>query len=120
MPICLIQTILCLYFSQRIKAEKQLEIYLVLTPEYEGSPLDRSLAVYDEIAEVFFISEVNSETLITIVENFEEGNCLQAEQNVEISNHNNPYLIHGKTIDCDRNEKDYFMVALETDFILAY
>jgi len=60
----------------RIKAEKQLEIYLVLTPEYEGSPLDRSLAVYDEIAEVFFISEVNSETLITIVENFEEGNCL--------------------------------------------
>ncbi len=75
-PICLIQTILCLYFSQRIKAEKQLEIYLVLTPEYEGNPLDRSLAVYDEIAEVFFISEVNSETLITIVENFEEGNCI--------------------------------------------
>ena len=72
----MIQTILCLYFSQRIKAEKQLEIYLVLTPEYEGNPLDRSLAVYDEIAEVFFISEVNSETLITIVESFEEGNCI--------------------------------------------
>jgi len=53
-----------------------LEIYLVLTPEYEGSPFDKSLEVYDEIAEVFFISEVNTDTLITVVEKFEEGNCI--------------------------------------------
>ena len=63
-------------FSQRLKDEKALEIYLVLTPEYEGSPFDKSLEVYDEIAEVFFISEVNTDTLITVVEKFEEGNCI--------------------------------------------
>ena len=53
-----------------------MEIYLVLTPEYEGNPLDKSLDVYDEIATVFFISEVTTETLITTVEKFEEGNCI--------------------------------------------
>ena len=53
-----------------------MEIYLVLTPEYEGSPFDRSLSVYDEIATVFFISEVNAETVVTSVEQFEERSCI--------------------------------------------
>ena len=53
-----------------------MEIFLVLTPEYEGSPFDKSLGVYDEIADVFFISEVTTDTLLTLVEDFEESNCI--------------------------------------------
>ena len=53
-----------------------MEIFLVLTPEYEGNPRDKSLGVYDEIATVFFISEVGADNLLTSVEEFEEGNCL--------------------------------------------
>ena len=48
----------------------------MLTPEYEGSPLDRSLSVYDEIATVFFISEINAETLVETIEQFEEQTCI--------------------------------------------
>ena len=64
------------FFSQRLKKEKQLEVYLVLTPEYEGHPRDKSLGVYDEVATVFFISEVGADSLLSSVEEFEEGNCI--------------------------------------------
>jgi len=47
-----------------------------LTPEYEGNPRDKSLGVYDEVATVFFISEVGADSLLSSVEEFEEGNCL--------------------------------------------
>jgi len=60
----------------RLKKEKQLEIFLVLTPEYEGNPRDKSLGVYDEISTVFFISEIGAEALLQSVEEFEEGNCI--------------------------------------------
>lgn len=60
----------------RLRKEKQLEIFLVLTPEYEGNPRDKSLRVYDEVATVFFISEVGADSLLSSVEEFEEGNCL--------------------------------------------
>lgn len=60
----------------RLRKEKQLEIFLVLTPEYEGNPRDKSLGVYDEVATVFFISEVGADSLLSSVEEFEEGNCL--------------------------------------------
>lgn len=60
----------------RLKKEKSLEVYLVLTPEYEGNPRDKSLGVYDEVATVFFISEVGADSLLSSVEEFEEGNCL--------------------------------------------
>lgn len=59
-----------------MKEEKQIEIYIVLTPIYEGWPNDKSLDVYDEVAEVFFINEVGADTLIGRVEEFEEGNCI--------------------------------------------
>ena len=64
------------FCSQRLKKEKSLEVYLVLTPEYEGNPRDKSLGVYDEVATVFFISEVGADSLLSSVEEFEEGNCL--------------------------------------------
>ena len=67
---------LTIIFSQRLRKEKQLEIFLVLTPEYEGNPRDKSLGVYDEVATVFFISEVGADSLLSSVEEFEEGNCL--------------------------------------------
>merc|ERR1711981_1101294 len=60
----------------RLRKEKRLEIFLVLTPEYEGNPRDKSLGVYDEVATVFFISEVGADSLLSSVEEFEEGNCL--------------------------------------------
>lgn len=59
-----------------LKKEKNLTIYIVLTPEYEGWPNDKSLVVYAEIAEVFFINEVGADAFLGQVEEFEEGNCL--------------------------------------------
>ena len=49
---------------------------MVLTPEYEGRATDRSLGIYDEIANVFFIEEVTTDTLLATIEEFEEGHCL--------------------------------------------
>lgn len=60
----------------RLKKEKQLEIYIVLTPDYEGRPNDDSLKVYHEISEVFNIAEVGADTLIGRVQEFESENCL--------------------------------------------
>ncbi|CAB4062218.1 unnamed protein product [Lepeophtheirus salmonis] len=60
----------------RIKMEKELEVYIVLTPIYEGRARDKSLGVYNEIAKVFNIADVGAENLLKSVEQFEEGNCL--------------------------------------------
>ena len=60
----------------RIKEEKNQEIYIVLTPIYEGYPNDKSLQVYDEVAEVFFINEVGADQFLGKVEEFEEKNCI--------------------------------------------
>jgi len=60
----------------RIKEEKQLEVYIVLTPEYEGRPNDPSLAMFSRLGRVFFIDEVGADSLIQSVEEFEEGNCI--------------------------------------------
>ena len=60
----------------RIKNEKNLEIYIVLTPEYEGFPNAPSLDVYARIGVVFKIDEVGADSLIQSVEEFEEGNCV--------------------------------------------
>lgn len=60
----------------RIKEEKGIEIYIVLTPIYEGWPNDKSLDIYDQVAEVFFINEVGADQFLGKVEEFEEGNCI--------------------------------------------
>ena len=36
----------------RLTDEKDLEVFIVLTPVYEGWPNDKSLVVFDEVAEV--------------------------------------------------------------------
>ena len=36
----------------RLTDEKDLEVFIVLTPVYEGWPNDKSLLVFDEVAEV--------------------------------------------------------------------
>ncbi len=61
----------------RTKQQKQITIYIVLTPIFEGFPNDPSLDTYAEVADqVFFISEVGAETFLTSVEEFEVSNCL--------------------------------------------
>ena len=60
----------------RLKKEKNLEIFIVLTPVYEGWPNDKSLVIFDEIANVFFINEVGADAFLGEVESFEESNCL--------------------------------------------
>ena len=36
----------------KIEKEKDLQVFIVLTPVYEGWPNDKSLLVFDEVAEV--------------------------------------------------------------------
>ena len=60
----------------KIKEEKGQEIFIVLTPDYEGRRNDRSIGVYDQIAQVYIIAEVGAETFLGSVEEFEEGNCI--------------------------------------------
>ena len=60
-----------------LKKRKEQEVYIVLTPIFEGNPRDKSLGVYDEVAdEVFFINEVGADFFLKSVETFEESNCL--------------------------------------------
>jgi hypothetical protein len=60
----------------RLKEEKDLEIYIVLTPDYEGRKDDKSFAVYHEISEVFNIADVGADTLLSRVQKYEEENCI--------------------------------------------
>ena len=60
----------------KLKEEKESEIFIVLTPVFEGWPNDKSLTVYDEIAQVYFIDEVGADAFLSRVEEFEESNCL--------------------------------------------
>jgi len=60
----------------RLKEEKQLEIYIVLTPVYEGRSRDPSLPLFARLGQVFFIDEVGADFFINSVEQFEEGNCI--------------------------------------------
>ena len=43
-----------------LKKQKELEIYIVLTPEYEGHPRDPSLGLFSRVGKVFFIDEVKT------------------------------------------------------------
>jgi hypothetical protein len=65
------------YEIMRLKKQKNITVYIVLTPIYEGFPNDRSLDAYAEVAdEVFFIAEVGADIFLSTVEKFEESNCL--------------------------------------------
>ncbi len=59
------------------KREKNITVYIVLTPIFEGFPNDPSLRVYDEVADqVFYINEVGADFFLGSVEAFEETNCI--------------------------------------------
>ncbi len=61
----------------RIKKQRQITVYIVLTPIYEGFPNDPSLDAYDEVSDqVFYISEVGADVFLSSVQNFEETNCV--------------------------------------------
>merc|ERR1711962_456817 len=60
----------------RLRESKECEVYIVLTPEYEGKPNGKSLPAYSRMGKVFLISEVGADNFLQTVEEFEEGNCL--------------------------------------------
>jgi hypothetical protein len=61
----------------RMKNEKMITVYIVLTPIFEGFPNDPSLGVYEEVSErVFFINEVGADVFLTSVQTFEQDNCV--------------------------------------------
>ena len=60
----------------RMKEEKDIEIFIVLTPIYEGRRKDKSLEVFNEVSQVFQINEVGADMFLQTVEEFEEANCI--------------------------------------------
>jgi len=60
----------------RMKEEKNIEIFIVLTPIYEGRRKDKSLEVFNEVSQVFQINEVGADMFLQTVEEFEEANCI--------------------------------------------
>ena len=60
----------------RMKEEKDIEIFIVLTPIYEGRRKDKSLEVFNEVSQVFPINEVGADMFLQTVEEFEEANCI--------------------------------------------
>ena len=64
------------YLLTRIFQEKETEVFIVLTPEYEGRSTGKSLPTYEEMAEVFQIKDVGSDVFLGAVEEFEESRCI--------------------------------------------
>ena len=60
----------------RMKEEKDIEIFIVLTPIYEGRRGDKSLEIFNEVSQVFQINEVGADMFLQTVEEFEEANCI--------------------------------------------
>ena len=60
----------------RMKEEKNIEIFIVLTPIYEGRRGDKSLEIFNEVSQVFQINEVGADMFLQTVEEFEEANCI--------------------------------------------
>ena len=60
----------------RMKEDKDIEIFIVLTPIYEGRRGDKSLEIFNEVSQVFQINEVGADMFLQTVEEFEEANCI--------------------------------------------
>jgi len=60
----------------RLREEKDIEIYIVLTPEFEGYFNGKSLPAYGRMGKVFLIDEVGSDIFLKQVQEFETNNCL--------------------------------------------
>ena len=59
-----------------LREEKRCEVYIVLTPAYEGRITGRSLPSYGRMGQVFLINEVGSDVFLRRVQQFEASNCL--------------------------------------------
>jgi len=60
----------------RLRESKQCEVYIVLTPAYEGRITGKSLPAYGRMGQVFLINEVGSDIFLQKVQEFETNNCL--------------------------------------------
>jgi len=60
----------------RIKEEKMIEVFIVLTPIFEGWLNGPSLPAFHRMGKVFLISEVGAEIFLRRVEQFEEEHCV--------------------------------------------
>ena len=59
-----------------LREQKRCEVYIVLTPAYEGRFNGPDLPAYGRMGEVFLINEVGADSFLRDVEVFEESNCL--------------------------------------------
>jgi len=60
----------------KLRDEKECEVFIVLTPEYEGKKNGKSLPVYNRLGKVFLISDVGADQFLGSVEEYEETNCI--------------------------------------------
>merc|ERR1712213_189919 len=60
----------------RVKNGKQIEVFIVLTPTYEGRFNGPDLPAYGRMGKVFLINEVGADSFLRDVEVFEETNCV--------------------------------------------
>ena len=60
----------------RLRKTKEIEVFIVLTPAYEGRFNGKSLPSYGRMGKVFLINEVGADSFLRDVEVFEESNCL--------------------------------------------
>merc|ERR1711874_942387 len=62
--------------SKDLNLEKEIEVFIVLTPAYEGRFNGPSLPSYGRMGKVFLINEVGADSFLRDVEEFEETNCI--------------------------------------------
>lgn len=60
----------------RVKNARQIEVFIVLTPTYEGRFNGPDLPAYGRMGKVFLINEVGADSFLRDVEVFEESNCV--------------------------------------------
>lgn len=60
----------------RLRKSKEIEVFIVLTPAYEGRFNGPSLPAFSRMGKVFLINEVGADSFLRKVEQFEEENCV--------------------------------------------
>jgi len=60
----------------RIKQAREIEVFIVLTPTYEGRFNGPDLPAYGRMGKVFLINEVGADSFLRDVQTFEETNCV--------------------------------------------
>jgi len=60
----------------KLREQKEAEVYIVLTPAFEGKITGKSLPAYGRMGQVFLINEVGSDIFLQKVQQFETSNCL--------------------------------------------